>query len=185
MTVLADWQIVEEIEYGDLNVEPVNYENQLQPATLDVRLGNKYRTISEKVETIDTQDFDSGCVFTEENTIELPDAFGLWPGDFILTNTMETFDFPDCILGEITGRSSIGRLGITVHQTAGLFDPGFTGEGVLEIHNVSDKKIILHPGQRIAQMKFQYLDAPASSPYNSEDNSYQEQEGATPSRFTE
>jgi dCTP deaminase len=185
MTALADWQIVEEIEYGDLNVEPVNYDNQLQPASLDVRLGNKYRTISDKVETINTGDFDSDYVFSQEDTVESPDILGLWPGDFILTNTLETFDFPDYILGEITGRSSIGRLGVTIHQTAGLFDPGFNGEGVLEIHNVSDKKILLHPGQRIAQMKFQYLDAPSSSPYNSEDNSYQEQEGATPSRFIE
>lgn len=182
MTLLPDQLIKQEMMFGDLEVSPVDLEEQLQPASLDIRMGEKFSVEKGENYIIDSRE-DTPSVDYLERTIE--DSLLIDPGEFLLVNTKEHFSIPDYLIGEVTGRSSIGRLGITVHQTAGLFDPGFEGQGVLEIKNVSKSKIHLYPGQRVAQMTFQKLEEPAQNPYNSEDNKYQNQEGAVPSRIND
>lgn len=182
MTVLPDHKIASEIAYGELEIEPVNLQEQLQPASLDIRLGNKFEEFEESDEII-SLDTDITSEMLETHVDDNGKVI-VYPGDFYLANTKESFSFPDNIMGELTGRSSVGRLGITVHQTAGLFDPGFSApDGVLEIANVSNRPVELEPGMRIAQMKFTRLEGSANNPYNSEDNKYQNQEGAVASKI--
>jgi dCTP deaminase len=188
MTLLTDWQIRKRIQHGaNLNVEPVDLEEQLQPASLDIRLGNEFREFVYKVnDATGIIHFDDDISDEMEKTvIDDNGTYLIHPGDFVLAETKEHFEIPDDVVGRVTGRSSIGRLGITVHQTAGLFDPGFEGTGVLELANVSNRPIALEPGMRIAQMTFEELDYHSEIPYNSTRNKYQNQDGAVPSRIQE
>lgn len=184
MGVLPDHKISSELAYGELEIEPVNLSEQLQPASLDIRLGNNFKCFNGTEEIIGIDhDIEAEML---ERTVDDGDKIILWPGDFYLADTKESFDIPDNILGELTGRSSVGRMGITVHQTAGLFDPGFKApSGVLEIANVSNHPVKLEPGMRIAQMTFTKLDGSANNPYNEEDNKYQGQEGAVASKINQ
>jgi dCTP deaminase len=182
MGLLPDHKIARELAYGELEVEPVNLEEQLQPASLDVRLGKHFKQFNPENGRI--IDVDEGVESMIEEKLNENDEIVIYPGDFFLADTKESFSIPDDILGELTGRSSVARLGITVHQTAGIFDPGFSApSGVLEITNVGNRPVKLKPGMRIAQMTFNKLDGSANNPYNSEDNKYQGQEGATESRI--
>jgi len=183
MGVLPDHKIARELAYGELEVEPVNLDEQLQPASLDIRLGNHFKQFPVNDKIIDVQ---QGVEEMVEDVLEEKDEIVVYPDDFFLADTKESFDIPPDILGELTGRSSVARLGITVHQTAGLFDPGFSApSGVLEITNVGNRPVKLKPGMRIAQMTFTKLDGSANNPYNEDDNKYQGQEGATESRIHE
>lgn len=185
MGVLPDHKISSELAYGELEIEPVNLSEQLQPASLDIRLGNNFKRFYNKEEIISIDD-DISSEMLERGVEDGSGGIIIWPGDFYLADTKESFNIPDNILGELTGRSSVGRMGITVHQTAGLFDPGFEApSGVLEITNVSNKPVKLEPGMRIAQMTFTKLDGSANNPYNEEDNKYQGQEGAVASKINQ
>lgn len=182
--VLSDRELARELGYGNLEVDPVDLEEQLQPASLDIRLGENikqsFRSLNGEVDT--RKDAEEQMEFDE---IETEEGVVIYPGKFYLADTKEYFEIPDYLLGEMTGRSSLARLGIGVHQTAGLFDSGFSGKGVLEISNVGEEPVRIYPGQRVAQMKFTRLSSPANNPYNSEDNKYQGQEGAQGSRLHE
>lgn len=181
MGLLPDHKIAGELAYGELEVEPVDLNEQLQPASLDIRLGNHFKQFPENGEIIDVEE---GVEEMIEDVLDEKDEIVIYPGDFYLADTKESFSIPDNILGSLTGRSSIARLGITVHQTAGLFDPGFSApSGVLEITNVGNRPVKLKPGMRIAQMTFKKLDGSANNPYNEEDNKYQGQKGATGSKI--
>lgn len=188
MTLLPDHKIARELSYGELEVDPVNLDEQLQPASLDIRLGNKFKQYSYEDMWVDLP---NDAISVNDNISEKMDSFTekeevvLMPESFLLADTKEYFEIPNDMIGRVTGRSSIGRLGISIHQTAGLFDPGFQGKGVLEIANVSNRPIALEPGMRIGQMTFEKLDGSANNPYNEEDNKYQGQEGATESRIHE
>jgi dCTP deaminase len=187
MSILTDKEIKQYIEDGVIGVEPVDLEEQLQPVSLDIRLGNDFRSYSKHPK------FEDEPVSTESKIAEqmrhtyCPDSHmqEIKPGEFYLVNTKERFSFPEFIAGRLTGRSSVGRMGLTIHQTAGLFDPGFEGEGVLEIKNVTDKSIKLEPGTKVGQMVFEKLNGFVGEPYNSERNHYQGQEGAVPSKINE
>lgn len=180
MGVLPDHKIARELAYGELEVEPVNLDEQLQPASLDIRLGNHFREFRDNRAIVGLDD-DLNDEMFETTCTEIV----LAPDDFVLADTVETFKIPNNILGRVTGRSSIGRLGVTVHQTAGLFDPGFQGKGVLEIANATQRPIVLESGMRIAQMTFEKIEGSANKPYSKEDNKYQEQDGPVPSRIHE
>jgi len=183
MSLLPDYQIAEELAYGELEIEPVDLEEQLQPASLDIRLGNGFSQFNPEDGIIDVEE---GIENMFDETVPDNSEIIVYPGDFYIANTKESFDIPDYILGKLTGRSSVARLGINVHQTAGLFDPGFNApDGVLEISNVGSRPVKLKPGMRIAQMTFHELKEPSNSPYNDEDNKYQGQEGVTKSRIEE
>ena len=185
MTVLADQDISRELAYGDLDVSPVDLDEQLQPNSLDIRLGTHFSQFYERPTPIDSMEgleetatFD----FNKENG----GVVTMDSGDFLLADTMETFDIPDYLYGQLHGRSSLGRLGIQIHSTAGLLDCGFTGDIVLELSNVSPRAVNLYPGMRIGQVVFHRLESRANNPYSEENgNKYQEQEGVVHSRIEE
>jgi len=102
---------------------------------------------------------------TERLKVEPGDVYMLPPGGFVLARTAERFTLPADVVGLLNGRSSLGRLGLFVHVTAGLFDPGWSGVGTLELYNAAPNPIALHPGMRIAQLVFQRMDQPAAKPY--------------------
>ena len=181
MAPLPDHKILREIEYGELEIENFD-KSQVQPCTVDIRLGNDFKEYKKDCEYASFNESISELM--KEVPVPTDDKILVRPGEFILANTKEWFSIPDYLVGEVTGRSSIGRMGLTVHQTAGLFDPGFEGEGVLEIKNVSDVCIELQPGMRIAQIKFTRLEGSSNQPYGvGEDDKYQGQEGAVSSRI--
>lgn len=183
MSVLSDTDIARELGYGELDVYPIDLDGQLQPASLDVRLGNEVKVFSIEKENqiIDVNDFDDEEYLRE---VEKEDGgFLIKPGKSYLANTVENFEIPDYLLGRLTGRSSVGRLHVEVHKTAGLFDPGFSGEGVFEIENTNEYPVKLYPDMRIAQMVFEELKSTCNKPYNSSENKYQEQTGAVGSKI--
>ena len=175
--VLSDRDIARELGYGGLEVEPVDLDEQLQPASLDIRLGDKIEMVLGNGNPIDVSEEDH---FTDK--ISKPT---IHPNEFYLANTIETLKIPDYLGCEVRGRSSLARMGIEIHSTAGWVDPGFQGELVLEISNNSRNIIDLEPGMRIGQLVFYELSSPSNNPYNSEDNKYQGQEGAQGSRLHE
>lgn len=184
MTVLSDQDIARELGYGELDVTPIDLDKQLQPASLDIRLGNKIGAYDFPQDIVVDPKYMNPEDYLVEHEIE-ESGFIIEPDEFYLADTVEYFSIPDYLEGELTGRSSIGRLGVEIHKTAGLFDPGFEGQGVLEITSSLDTPIALYPGMRVGQIVFQRLETPSNNSYNSEDNKYQGQEGAQSSRIDE
>lgn len=182
MSVLSDSQIGKELAYGELDVSPVNLSEQLQPNSLDIRLGDEFSLFLEDGPTIDPKE---GIKEEHYTTFSDVEGYKVFPGDFVLATTIESFDIPDYLYGQLHGRSSVGRLGIEVHSTAGLLDSGYSGEVTLEIVNNNSSVIKLYPGMRIAQVVFHELSSPSSNPYNEKDNKYQQQKGAVHSRLNE
>jgi len=178
--VLSDSEIWDEFAYSDFDIHPLTTE-QVQPASIDLRLGNDFKRLKANpgMETIDTsedseQSFES---FTDDSVV-------LQPGDCILGTTKEVVNMPAHLLGEIEGRSSLGRLFVEVHKTAGIIDPGFKGEITLELENCGPNPIKLHEGQRVCQMIITRLNKPCEEPYGQKkDTKYQGQTGATGSRL--
>jgi len=182
MTVLSDSDIARELGYGDLDVSPVDLEEQLQPNSLDIRLGKDYSKPIKNGRTIDVKDGLSGDDFYR---LEDKDKMAILPGEFVLATTVEDFEIPDYLYAQVHGRSSIGRLGLEIHSTAGLIDSGYEGEITLEITNNSPRPIRLYSGMRIAQVVFHKLSSKCSNPYSEKDNKYQNQEGVVHSRINE
>jgi dCTP deaminase len=148
---------------------------------VDLRLGNSFRVFhNHRTTAIDLREPPTNL--TEEVTGEM---FVIHPGEFVLGVTAEYVELPDDIVARIEGKSSLGRLGLIVHATAGFVDPGFKGTLTLEITNLTRVPIKLYPGILIAQLSFMTLDAPAERPYGSEalGSHYQGQTAATESRY--
>lgn len=186
MSVLSDNQIARELSYRNLDVFPVDMDEQLQPCSLDIRLGDEFAEYdtnrNEATLYIDSSEqIPESCV---ERT-EIKDKIWIYPDDFYLANTKEYIEIPSYLGAEVRGRSSIGRLGLEVHSTAGWIDAGFKGELVLEISNNSSNPVSLEPGMRIAQLVFYRLGEKSSNPYNENDNRYQGQSGAVVSKMGE
>jgi dCTP deaminase len=181
--ILSDRTIRALVGEGRLGIEP--YDAQLvQPASIDVRLGSQFRVMRNRQAThIDP--FESSTDLMDVVEIAAGEPFVLHPGEFALGHTSEVFRLPDDLVGIVNGKSSLGRLGLLVHATAGFVDPCFTGSIVLELSNVATLPIVLRPGMKVAQMVFQRLDQPAERPYGHPDlgSKYQGQQGATPSRY--
>jgi len=173
-----------------LGIDPWEKE-RLQPASYEIALGSQFRIFDPLVEVIDPLNVRDYTKLVNIDDDEQPwyDAgyYLLRPGEFVLGSSVETFTFPPDLAGELTGKSSIGRLGIQVHSTAGFFDPGFSGTATLEISNLSPVPVKLWPGLIIAQMKFWMMSRPSEWPYgHPERNShYQGQRGPTASRQRE
>lgn len=159
--ILSDHSIKEAISDGHIEVSPFN-KDQIQPASLDVRLG------SEVVENL----YGKTVNETRDGNIVFE------PGVFYLGHTREEITLPNNIAAQLTGRSSVGRKGVTIHQTAGWIDPGFSGQIVFEIHNISTKAAIFEPGERIGQLVFFELDQPSTG----YDGKYQDQQGVVGSK---
>ena len=180
--ILSDATLRELIEAGRIFLDP--YDSELvQPASVDVRLGTEFRVMrNSRLTHIDP--FEQHKLM---DTVLIPEGeiFVLHPGEFALGHTAETVGCPNDIVGVVNGKSSLGRLGLQVHATAGFIDPGFKGTVVLELSNVSNLPILLRPGMKVAQLVFQMLDQPAERPYGHPDlkSKYQNQHGAVASKY--
>ncbi len=181
--ILSDRSIKEELAQGRIVIEPLD-EDCIQPASVDVRLDRQIRTFPppEHYSLLDVRtDLDK---ITDLQEIPDPHPFVLEPGQFVLASTIETVRIPDDIVARIEGKSSLGRLGLLVHATAGYVDPGFQGQLTLELSNVAKARITLFYGMRIGQLSFLRLTTAAERPYGSPElgSKYQGQTGPTPSR---
>jgi dCTP deaminase len=180
--LLSDKDIRAEIDAGRVRIDPYD-ESMVQPSSIDVRLdrffrvfeNHRYPHIDPAVEQLD---------LTREVEPEGDEAFILHPGEFVLASTYEAVTLPDDIAARLEGKSSLGRLGLLTHSTAGFIDPGFTGHVTLELSNVATLPIKLWPGMKIGQMCFFRLSSPSERPYGSAEyaNRYQGQRGPTASR---
>jgi dCTP deaminase len=182
-SVLSDGTIMRLVHEGRIKIDPWD-ESMVQPASVDLRLGNSFRVFHNyRVTSIDLGDPPTGL--TEEVKIEPDQPFVIHPGEFALGRTMEWVELPDDIVSRIEGKSSIGRLGLIVHATAGFCDPGWQGTLTLELNNLTRVPIKLYAGLPIAQLSFMTLDAPALRPYGHEQlgSHYQGQVEATESRY--
>ena len=180
--LLSDRDIRAQIESKRVGVEPFA-ESMIQPSSVDVRLDKFFRVFeNHKYEVIDPAL--EQPELTREIVAEDGEAFILHPGEFVLASTYEVITLPDDIAGRLAGKSSLGRLGLLTHSTAGFIDPGFSGHITLELSNVANLPVKLYPGMKIGQLCLIKLSSPAEHPYGSAQylNRYQGQRGPTPSR---
>jgi dCTP deaminase len=180
--LLSDRDIRAELDGRRIELDP--YEpRMIQPSSIDVRLDRFFRLFSNhKYPFIDPAEDQPDLTHLVEVGGDEP--FILHPGEFVLGSTFERVTLPDDIAARLEGKSSLGRLGLLTHSTAGFIDPGFTGHVTLELSNVATLPIKLWPGMKIGQMCFFRLTSPAEKPYGSTDYSsrYQGQRGPTASR---
>lgn len=184
MSVLSDRSIKKALAAGRLGIEPLDVQ-AIQPASVDLRLDSVFRvfrTTSRPYVDV-AQDVDD---LTELVEISPEEPFVIHPGSFCLGSTLETITIPNDIVARVDGKSSLGRLGLLVHATAGYVDPGWTGKLTLELSNQSQMPIALYYGMRIAQISFIELTTAVDRPYGSEElgSKYQGQTGPTPSRIS-
>ena len=182
-SVLSDGTIKRFVAEGRLRIDPWNPE-QVQPASVDLRLGNTFRVFHNyRVTSIDLREPPANL--TEEVRVEDGSSFVIHPGEFCLGRTLEWIELPNDVVARIEGKSSLGRLGLLVHATAGFCDPGWKGTLTLELSNLTRVPIRLYPGLLIAQISFMMLDRPAERSYGSAElgSHYQGQVEATESRY--
>jgi dCTP deaminase len=180
--LLSDRDIRAEIASNRVGVEPF-HEAMIQPSSVDVRLDKFFRVFeNHKYSVIDPST--EQAELTREVIAEGDEPFILHPGEFVLASTYEVITLPDDIAGRLEGKSSLGRLGLLTHSTAGFIDPGFSGHITLELSNVANLPVKLFPGMKIGQLCLIKLSSPAEHPYGSEKygSRYQGQRGPTASR---
>ncbi|MGA1279207.1 MAG: dCTP deaminase [Candidatus Nanopelagicaceae bacterium] len=180
--LLSDRDIKEQISLKRVGVEPFD-PAMVQPSSVDVRLdrffrvfeNHRYSEIDPSVEQPE---------LTRELEVAADEHFILHPGEFVLASTYEVITLPDDIAGRLEGKSSLGRLGLLTHSTAGFIDPGFSGHITLELSNVANLPVKLFPGMKIGQLCLIKLSSPAEHPYGSAvyGSRYQGQRGPTPSK---
>jgi dCTP deaminase len=182
--LLSDRDIRAEIASGRLGIDPFD-DTLVQPSSVDVRLDNLFRVFNNTrythIDPARQQDELTSLVQAAEG-----EPFVLHPGEFVLGSTLECCTLPDDLAGRLEGKSSLGRLGLLTHSTAGFIDPGFSGHITLELSNVANLPITLWPGMKIGQLCLLRLTSPAEHPYGSASvgSKYQGQRGPTPSRLT-
>ncbi|HEY8371632.1 MAG TPA: dCTP deaminase [Pseudonocardiaceae bacterium] len=180
--LLSDRDLRKEVESGRLVLDPFD-PAMVQPSSIDVRLDRFFRVFDNtKYTHIDPQLQQDELTSLVETDGDEP--FVLHPGEFVLGSTFERVTLPDDLAGRLEGKSSLGRLGLLTHSTAGFIDPGFSGHITLELSNVANLPITLWPGMKIGQLCLFRLTSPAEHPYGSEvvGSRYQNQRGPTPSR---
>jgi dCTP deaminase len=181
--VLSDATIARLLEEGRIEIDPYD-DSLLQPSSVDVRVdrlfrvfhNNRYPYIDVKVEQSE---------LTELVRVEDEQPFVLHPGEFVLGSTLERVRLPDDVVARLDGKSSLGRLGLLIHSTAGFIDPGWDGHVTLELSNVAKLPITIYPGMKIGQISFMQMTEPAITPYGASalGSKYKGQEGPTPSRY--
>lgn len=181
--VLSDRSIRRQIAEGRIVVKPVD-DADIQPASIDLHLDSRFLVFSNSRQPyIDVREpLDN---LTEEVTIADGEPFMLHPGEFVLGSTLEHIELPDDLVARLEGKSSLGRLGLLIHSTAGFVDPGWRGRLTLELSNVARLPIALYCGMKIGQISFLQLTTPAERLYGSPElrSRYQGQSGPTASRF--
>jgi dCTP deaminase len=189
--ILSDRSLREQLDAGRIVIEPLD-DSLVQPSSIDVRISNLFRVFRNHAR---------GVIDVKEDLqnltelIEIPadehgvgdEAFMLHPGEFVLGSTLERIAVPDDLVGRVEGKSSLGRLGLLIHSTAGFIDAGFDGHITLELANVASLPITLYPGMKIGQVSFMQMTSPADNPYGAgaKGSKYQGQRGPTPSRYFE
>ena len=165
--VLSDRSIKEAIKKGKIKITPgPDFKTALGSCSVDLRLGNEFRVFEySKHSLIDPSKKDFSSEITREIKISSRDKFIIQPGDFVLAVTLEVVKISPDLMGRLEGKSSLGRLGIVVHSTASVFDPGWDGHPVLELGNLGRMAVALTPGMRICAMTFEELSSPAETPY--------------------
>jgi dCTP deaminase len=181
--VLSDRTIREEIESGRIVIDPFEASN-VQPSSIDVRVDRQFRVFhNARYPYIDVrQPMDD---LTELVEVSDDEPFILHPGEFVLGQTLERVTLPDDLVARLEGKSSLGRLGLLIHSTAGFVDSGFSGNLTLELSNVANLPITIYHGMPIGQISFMRMDGPVERPYGSGEagSKYQGQAEPTPSRF--
>jgi dCTP deaminase len=184
--ILSDADILARLEEGSLVIDPLDdVDQQVQPASVDLRLGAEF---------LEFQRTNISCIhptrerevseYIAETVVDDGDEFILHPGDFVLGTTKERIEMPHDLVANVEGRSSLGRLAVVVHATAGFVDPGYRGQVTLELSNLGTAPVALTPGMRVSQLVFTELSTPADRPYGADRGSkYQDQEGPQASRI--
>ncbi|MCA2965639.1 MAG: dCTP deaminase [Acidobacteriota bacterium] len=184
--VLSDIDIKRYLAEGKIRIEPELPPEQYGSCSVDFRLGNEFSVFEHsRFAFIDPRD--RGAIQDMMRTIVVPpgEPFILQPRDFCLAITEERLELADDVLGRLEGRSSLGRIGIIVHGTAGLFDPGWTGKATLELSNLGRVPVALYPGMRICSFTFEQLTTPVSVPYRAKPgNKYAGQTSPLASRLS-
>jgi dCTP deaminase len=181
--VLSDRTIRSELQTGRIVIEPFD-EGLIQPSSVDVRVDRRFRVFqNSRYPYIDVRaPMDD---LTELVEVHDGEPFILHPGEFVLGQTLERVTLPDDLVARLEGKSSLGRLGLLIHSTAGFVDSGFSGNLTLELSNVANLPITIYEGMLIGQISFMRMDGPVERPYGSRDkgSKYQGQAEPTPSRF--
>jgi dCTP deaminase len=181
--VLSDRTIRQEIESGRIVIDPFEASN-VQPSSVDVRVDRQFRVFhNARYPFIDVrQPMDD---LTELVEVSGDEPFILHPGEFVLGQTLERVTLPDDLVARLEGKSSLGRLGLLIHSTAGFVDSGFSGNLTLELSNVANLPITIYHGMPIGQISFMRMDGPVERPYGTGEagSKYQGQAEPTPSRF--
>ncbi|AXV40873.1 dCTP deaminase [Methanobacterium sp. BAmetb5] len=167
MAILSDQDIIKYLDEGKITIDPLeDPSRQIQPSSVDLRIGNEFKgfRIIRKpcIDPLDKSDLES---YMESFHLEQGEAFIIHPGEFALATTYEAVKLPDDLVARVEGRSSMGRLGITMHVTAGYIDPGFEGKITLEISNIGKMPVALYTGQRVCQIVFETMTTPSLRPY--------------------
>ena len=181
--VLSDRSIRGEIEAGRIVIEPYD-PDQIQPSSVDVRVDRRFRVFhNARYPYIDVRAPQPDL--TELLTVADDEPFVLHPGEFVLGQTLESIALPDDIVARLEGKSSLGRLGLLIHSTAGFVDPSWEGNLTLELSNVANLPITIYHGMPIGQISFMRMDGPVERPYGGSEvgSKYQGQAEPTPSRF--
>lgn len=181
--ILSDSTIKSKVESGAIVIQPWDI-HALQPASVDLRLFDTFlipRTDS--MTHLDPEDTD--LLRYDRRRLELDEQFILHSNELVLASTVERVELPDYIMAQVNGKSSLGRLGLLIHATAGFIDPNFRGRITLELSNVASVPIVLRPNMKIAQISFMLLDKPCERGYGHPDlnSKYQDQITVTPSKY--
>ena len=169
--ILNDKSILKKIQEKEIIIKPLPTQEAIQPSSIDLRLGNEYYQMIKQEETLDPRNNEPKYNHITANAIVIP------AGEFVLAHTQEWIEIPDDLCARVEGRSSIARLGLQIHISAGFVDAGFKGNIVLEIKNLSPNSIILYEDMRVAQIVFEELNEKCNRPYGECGNKYQNQKG--------
>jgi len=181
--VLSDRTIRRKLDEGRIEIDPYD-ESLLQPSSVDVRVDRYFRVFhNARYPFIDVKQAQEDL--TELVEVDGDQPFILHPGEFVLGSTLDRIRLPDDLVARLEGKSSLGRLGLLIHSTAGFIDPGWDGHVTLELSNVANLPITIYHGMKIGQVSFVQLSEPASTPYGGSGlgSKYQGQRGPTPSRY--
>jgi len=186
--VLSDLDIRKALESGRIKIDPFpDLDKQLGSISVDFRLGRTFMVFEHsRFSYIDPRHPQSIGDAMRTIVVEEDEPFIMQPGDFALASTMESLELPDDLLGRLEGRSSIARLGITVHSTAALFEPGWVGTATMELSNLGRMAVALYPGMRICAFSFEPVSTPVSIPYRlKKNNKYAGQRDPRASQLSE
>lgn len=186
--ILSDKDLKKAFEDKRIVISPkIDFATQLGSCSIDFRLGNTFRVFDHsRYPYIDPNKKDYSNEITKEIKIKDNENFIMQPGDFVLAVTLEAITIPHNLMGRLEGRSSLGRLGLVVHSTASVFEPGWDGKAVLELGNLGRMAISLTPGMRICAMTFEELSSNVDVPYNQKQSAkYIVQDGPTESKIHE